>query len=128
VIRDHLRRCRALLFPGEEDFGIVPVEAMACGTPVLATGAGGSGEFLRDGENCLLFERGDPAALAEGVRRLAADPTLRRRIAVGGLATANELTSDHLADTFEAWHRAAAERFRSALPPARELSFRAPVA
>ena len=31
VIRDHYRRCRALLFPGEEDFGIVPVEAMACG-------------------------------------------------------------------------------------------------
>ncbi len=33
VIRDHLRRCQALLFPGEEDFGIVPVEALACGAP-----------------------------------------------------------------------------------------------
>ena len=33
VIRDHYRRCRALLFPGEEDFGIVPIEALACGTP-----------------------------------------------------------------------------------------------
>ena len=33
VIRDHYRRCRALLFPGEEDFGIVPVEALACGAP-----------------------------------------------------------------------------------------------
>ena len=41
VIRDHLRRCRALLFPGEEDFGIVPVEAQACGTPVVAYGRGG---------------------------------------------------------------------------------------
>ena len=36
VVRDHLRRCRALLFPGEEDFGIVPVEAQACGAPVIA--------------------------------------------------------------------------------------------
>jgi glycosyltransferase involved in cell wall biosynthesis len=46
VIRDHLRRCRALLFPGEEDFGIVPVEAMACGSPVLAYGAGGATETV----------------------------------------------------------------------------------
>ena len=40
VVRDHLRRCRALLFPGEEDFGIVPVEAQACGTPVIAMARG----------------------------------------------------------------------------------------
>jgi glycosyltransferase involved in cell wall biosynthesis len=46
VIRDHLRRCRALLFPGEEDFGIVPVEAMACGTPVIAYGRGGVTETV----------------------------------------------------------------------------------
>jgi glycosyltransferase involved in cell wall biosynthesis len=46
VIRDHLRRCRALLFPGEEDFGIVPVEAMACGTPVIALGRGGATETV----------------------------------------------------------------------------------
>ena len=46
TIRDHLRRCRALLFPGEEDFGIVPVEAMACGAPVIALGAGGATETV----------------------------------------------------------------------------------
>jgi glycosyltransferase involved in cell wall biosynthesis len=46
VIRDHLRRCRALLFPGEEDFGIVPVEAMACGAPVIAFGRGGATETV----------------------------------------------------------------------------------
>ncbi|MFL5335503.1 MAG: glycosyltransferase, partial [Geminicoccaceae bacterium] len=40
VIRDHYRRCKALLFPGEEDFGIVPVEALACGAPVIALGRG----------------------------------------------------------------------------------------
>ncbi len=45
-IRDHLRRCRALLFPGEEDFGIVPVEAQACGTPVIAFGRGGATETV----------------------------------------------------------------------------------
>jgi len=46
VVRDHLRRCRALLFPGEEDFGIVPVEAQACGTPVIAYGKGGATETI----------------------------------------------------------------------------------
>jgi glycosyltransferase involved in cell wall biosynthesis len=46
VIRDHLRRCQALLFPGEDDFGIVPLEAQACGTPVLAFGRGGATETV----------------------------------------------------------------------------------
>jgi glycosyltransferase involved in cell wall biosynthesis len=46
VLRDHLRRCRALLFPGEEDFGIVPVEANACGTPVIAFARGGATETI----------------------------------------------------------------------------------
>ena len=46
VIRDYLRGCRALLFPGEEDFGIVPVEANACGTPVIAFGKGGATETI----------------------------------------------------------------------------------
>jgi glycosyltransferase involved in cell wall biosynthesis len=46
VIREHLRRCRALLFPGEEDFGIVPLEAQACGAPVIAFGRGGATETV----------------------------------------------------------------------------------
>lgn len=46
AIRDQLRRCRALLFPGEEDFGIVPVEANACGTPVIAFARGGATETI----------------------------------------------------------------------------------
>ncbi len=46
TIRDHYRRCRALLFPGEEDFGIVPAEAMACGAAVIALGRGGAAETV----------------------------------------------------------------------------------
>jgi glycosyltransferase involved in cell wall biosynthesis len=46
VIRNHYRHCRALLFPGEEDFGIVPVEALACGAPVIALGRGGAAETV----------------------------------------------------------------------------------
>jgi glycosyltransferase involved in cell wall biosynthesis len=47
TIRDHLRRAKALLFPGEEDFGIVPLEAQACGCPVIAFGRGGATETVR---------------------------------------------------------------------------------
>ncbi|MBY0455794.1 MAG: glycosyltransferase, partial [Gemmataceae bacterium] len=47
VIRDYLRRARALLFPGEEDFGIVPLEAQACGCPVVGFGRGGLTETVR---------------------------------------------------------------------------------
>jgi glycosyltransferase involved in cell wall biosynthesis len=46
TIRGHYRRCRALLFPGIEDFGIVPLEAQACGTPVIAYAAGGATETV----------------------------------------------------------------------------------
>ncbi len=48
AIRDHYRRCRALLFPGEEDFGIVPIEALGCGAPVIALGRGGAAETVDD--------------------------------------------------------------------------------
>jgi glycosyltransferase involved in cell wall biosynthesis len=48
IIRDHYRRCRALLFPGEEDFGIVPVEALACRAPVIALRRGGAAETVDD--------------------------------------------------------------------------------
>lgn len=46
VIREQLQSCRALLFPGEEDFGLVPVEAQACGAPVIALGRGGATETV----------------------------------------------------------------------------------
>ncbi|MEV6218535.1 glycosyltransferase [Nocardia sp. NPDC051833] len=48
-LQDMYRRCRALLMPGIEDFGIVPVEAMACGAPVLAVGSGGALDTVRPG-------------------------------------------------------------------------------
>jgi glycosyltransferase involved in cell wall biosynthesis len=78
----------------EEPWGLAPIEAMALGRPVIATGRGGSGEYLRNGENALLFEAGDATALAAAVTRLAADGELRARLRAGGLHTAPLHTED----------------------------------
>ena len=55
VLKDYMARCKALVFPGEEDFGIVPVEVMASGRPVIAYGRGGALDTVVDGETGLLF-------------------------------------------------------------------------
>ena len=84
----------AVVFPvrWEEPWGLVPLEAMGRGRPVVATGRGGSGEYLRDGVNCLLFEAGDAAALAAAAERLARDAELRRRLRDAGSETAAQHT------------------------------------
>ncbi|MEC9434604.1 MAG: glycosyltransferase [Pseudomonadota bacterium] len=64
---------RALLFPGVEDFGIVPLEAMACGRPVLAYGRGGALDTVVDGETGLLFHEQSAAALADCIARFEAE-------------------------------------------------------
>jgi glycogen synthase len=84
-----------------EAFGLVPLEAMASGCPVIATGVGGSSEFCRDGINCLLVPPQDPSALASAVRRLAANPGLRRQLVEGGLRTAAEFPLDQQAQRIE---------------------------
>jgi glycogen(starch) synthase len=78
----------------DEPWGLVPLEAMGRGRPVIATGRGGSAEYLRDGENCLLFEADDEPALAAAVKRLAESPQLRARLRSGGFATAPRHTED----------------------------------
>ena len=72
VLRDHLARARALVFPGEEDFGIVPVEAMASGRPVIAFGRGGACETVVPGVTGILFPEQSVEALIEAVRRFEA--------------------------------------------------------
>jgi glycosyltransferase involved in cell wall biosynthesis len=68
-VRDRLAACRALIWPGEEDFGLVPVEAMAAGRPVVAYGAGGALETVVEGVSGLFFTPQTPAALAAAVLR-----------------------------------------------------------
>ena len=59
--------CRALLFPGEEDFGIVPLEANAAGRPVVAWRGGGALETVREGETGMFFDEPTPESMAEAI-------------------------------------------------------------
>jgi glycosyltransferase involved in cell wall biosynthesis len=64
-----LAGARALLFPGEEDFGIVPVEAQAAGLPVIAYGVGGATETVLDGRTGVLFDEQSAGGLARAIER-----------------------------------------------------------
>lgn len=71
VMRDKLRHARAFIFAAEEDFGILPVEAQACGTPVIALGRGGAAEtVVAHGTNRTgaYFTEASPSAIAAAVR------------------------------------------------------------
>jgi glycosyltransferase involved in cell wall biosynthesis len=64
-------RCRAFVFPGEEEFGIAPLEAMAAGRPVLAYGRGSLLETMQDGVTGLFFQEQTPEALIDALQRFA---------------------------------------------------------
>jgi glycogen(starch) synthase len=76
-----------------EPWGLAPLEAMAVGRPVVATGQGGSADFLEDGANALLHAPGDATALAAAVTRLAEEPDLRERLIAAGRRTAETHTA-----------------------------------
>ncbi|WP_420558468.1 glycosyltransferase [Roseovarius sp.] len=67
-LKSYFAACRALIFPGEEDFGILPVEVMAAGRPVIAYGRGGVLDTVVDGETGLLFHDQTADALVDAVR------------------------------------------------------------
>jgi glycosyltransferase involved in cell wall biosynthesis len=68
MLRHHYARCRALIFPGEEDFGIVPVEAMASGRPIIAYGRGGATETVVPNLSGIFFEEQTVEAIIEAER------------------------------------------------------------
>lgn len=69
ALRDWYRRAAVTLLPGEEDFGIVPLEAQACGRPVVALGRGGARETIVPDETGVLVDAADAGAFADGIRR-----------------------------------------------------------
>lgn len=95
----------AVLFPvrWDEPWGLVPLEAMAVGRPVVASARGGSGEYLEDGQNCLVSDPdAGPDALAAAVAELATDQRLRERLREAGLRTAAEHSDARFQSAIEA--------------------------
>jgi glycosyltransferase involved in cell wall biosynthesis len=76
VVRDYMRRCKALLFCGEEDFGLVPVEVQAAGRPVIAYAAGGALETVLADKTGLFFPQQTPHALAAAIEKFERISTL----------------------------------------------------
>ncbi len=70
VLKQHYAQCRALIFPGEEDFGMVPVEAMATGRPIVAFGRGGATETVIQGVTGVFFAEQTVEAIISAVKRL----------------------------------------------------------
>ncbi|MFQ6057656.1 MAG: glycosyltransferase [Anaerolineae bacterium] len=68
-VRERLARCRALIFPGLEDFGLTPIEAQAAGRPVIAYAGGGALETVVEGVTGTFFHEQSPEALAKAVAR-----------------------------------------------------------
>jgi phosphatidyl-myo-inositol dimannoside synthase len=82
------KRCAAFVLPsGKEGFGIVYLEAMYFGAPVIAAGTKGTLDVVRDGETGLLVSFGDSAAVKDAIERIEANPELRRRLRDAGRAT-----------------------------------------
>jgi glycosyltransferase involved in cell wall biosynthesis len=112
------RRAKALLFPGIEDFGIVPVEAIACGCPVIALGAGGVLDSMTD-ETAVLYSEATQQGLIDAIHQFEArkdafsEKTLRDH--------ATHFSEDHFLDRFEqrfAWvQRQVAHSFNPIIGP-----------
>lgn len=71
TLRSHLQKAKAFIFAAKEDFGIAPVEAMSCGTPVIAYNQGGALETVVDKKTGLFFSKQTPSSIAEAVERFS---------------------------------------------------------
>ncbi len=89
ILREEMQRAKALVFAGEEDFGILPVEAQACGTPVIAYSRGGLKETVEPNKTGLFFHEQTPEAICDAINQF-----------------------ERMADSFKPWEiRRHAERF-----------------
>lgn len=72
VLKDKMQHAKAFVFAADEDFGMIPIEAQSCGTPVIAYGHGGSLETVNGGKTGLFFNEQTPEAIVEAVNKFEA--------------------------------------------------------
>jgi glycosyltransferase involved in cell wall biosynthesis len=118
AVEHHAARCRALIFPGEEDFGMAPLEVAAAGRPTIAYRAGGAVETIIDGVTGIFFDRQEPEDLAEAIarfERIEWNPAVLRRHA-----------ECFGADVFQARFRIFLAKVGAPMPEGALLPFNAP--
>lgn len=97
------RRCSVFVSASWwESFGLPPLEAMACGAPVVLTDSRGTSEYARPEENCLVVPPHQPQRLADAIGRVMCDSSLARRLSEVGPPTAREYDWEACVDRFEA--------------------------
>jgi glycosyltransferase involved in cell wall biosynthesis len=119
-LRQLYRRSRALIFPGREDFGIVPVEAQACGRPVVCYGEGGALETVVDGKTGIHFRPQTEEALLDAVARLERHSWDMAAIRLQSLSFSREHFRRRMTNALEA-ALAPAGGFPHAVPVARSM-------
>ena len=112
--KGRLRSASAVCVPSlqAESFGIVLLEAMAAGTPVVASDLPGYRAVTDDGNAALLFAVDDPAALADGVLRVLCDRELATRLQTAGQAIATRFDMERLAERYLAIYDRARGRWQ----------------
>ncbi|GAA2372462.1 D-inositol-3-phosphate glycosyltransferase [Dactylosporangium salmoneum] len=114
-LADWYRAATVVVMPSRaETFGLVAVEAQACGTPVVGAAVGGLRTAIRDGVSGVLVEGRDPAAYARAIGRLVADPDRLRRLSAGALAHAAGFGWDETVDRLREVYADAVGQLRSA--------------
>jgi glycosyltransferase involved in cell wall biosynthesis len=93
LLLDLFSDCKALIFPGKEDFGITPIEVLASGTPVIAFGEGGALEYIFEGKNGILFNKQTKESLIEAIENFEKRKSGLKKLF--GIA-ANNLTHQYL--------------------------------
>ena len=109
-VRNYLEGCRALIFPGLEDFGIAPVEAQACGRPVIAFAGGGALETVVPGETGMLFEEQTVDSLVDAVQQSKTVSWSIERIRANALKFSKETFLDKMREALRAVHEDAPSR------------------
>jgi len=108
-----------------EPFGRVIIEGMCVGKPVVATRAGGVPEFVSDGENGLLVPAGDAAALADVLRRLFDDSSLREQLSAGALQAVKDFSVEHHVEEMTGIYNRVASRYGIPIPRLETVGSRA---
>jgi glycosyltransferase involved in cell wall biosynthesis len=103
VVLDAFRRCTVAVVPSlmHEAFGLVALEAMSAGRPVIASNIGGLRDIISDGENGLLVTPGDPEALHAALARVLGDTNLRRRLRNAAKRRAEDFAADRIVPQVE---------------------------